>query len=89
MGYVSRQRIRIISSGTLFADGKSLVKLDIRLIKDVKPGRSWDELVLPRGHRKVVQAMVQHHAVSPKENTNNPKIRFRSDLVEGKGKDQT
>lgn len=65
-----------------------LVKLDIRLITDIKPGRSWDELVLPDGHRELVQAMVQHHAVSSKENTNKPTVRFRSDLVEGKGEHQ-
>lgn len=34
----------------------------------------------------MVQAMVQHHAVSPKDTTENPKFRFQSDLVEGKGK---
>lgn len=71
--------------GKLDADEPIAVKLDMRFIRDIKPGRSWDELVLPQGHRDVVQAMVQHHAVSPKDNTNKQKIRFQSDLVEGKG----
>ncbi|KAJ4387636.1 hypothetical protein N0V93_008233 [Gnomoniopsis smithogilvyi] len=62
------------------------VKLDIRIIKDIKPGRSWDELVLPDGHRDLVQAMVKHHAVGPQDNTNRPESRFYSDLVEGKGR---
>ncbi|KAJ4421175.1 hypothetical protein N0V82_003940 [Gnomoniopsis sp. IMI 355080] len=62
------------------------VKLDIRIIKDIRPGRSWDELVLPEGHRDLVQAMVKHHAVSPQDKTNKPQSRFYSDLVEGKGR---
>lgn len=67
----------------------ALVKLDIRIIKDIKPGRSWDELVLPEGHRDLVQAMVKHHAVSPQDKTNKPQSRFHSDLVEGKGECST
>ncbi|KAK0671527.1 aaa family atpase protein [Cercophora samala] len=55
--------------------------LDLTILLDVKRTYSWDNLVLPPGHRRMVQAMVETHATE-----NRHRHLIGMDSVPGKGK---
>jgi hypothetical protein len=64
----------------------SPAKFDVDLLKPVSYDSGWEDLVLPKGHREMVQALVDAH---PKGNSQLFEIgrkRVDSDLLSKKGK---
>ncbi|KAI0844815.1 hypothetical protein F5Y00DRAFT_273573 [Daldinia vernicosa] len=59
------------------------VLLDLRRLKPVEQNDEWDNLVLPEGHREMVQAMVETHT---QELGFNKDVKIGMDLVPGKGR---
>ena len=55
-------------------------------VEDVKYSRGFDDLVLPSGHRKTVEALVNSHARQSLKARNKRRTRVSVDLVAGKGK---
>ncbi|KAF9881526.1 hypothetical protein CkaCkLH20_00672 [Colletotrichum karsti] len=65
------------------------VQLDVDRLQYVQHGNDWDNLVLPKGHRKMVQAMVESYTKrSDGSQAVNDYIteKIDLDLVRGKGK---
>ncbi|KAK1831939.1 aaa family atpase protein [Podospora conica] len=65
------------------------VMLDLEQLKEPKQGDDWSKLVLPRGHKKMVQAMVETHARGSQEpgwDGSSHQGKVSMDLVQGKGK---
>ncbi|KAF3768739.1 hypothetical protein M406DRAFT_286719 [Cryphonectria parasitica EP155] len=65
------------------------VQLDIDRLQDVQRGDNWDNLVLPKGHREMVQAMVESYTrrLDDSQATyDQPSEKVDLDLVRGKGK---
>lgn len=67
---------------------KLIVPMDITLLKPVVRNFGWKSLVLPRGHRQMVQAMVDTHAAGTRLQIEGAQEQTRAevDLVRGKGK---
>ncbi|KAH6962419.1 hypothetical protein BKA56DRAFT_498091 [Ilyonectria sp. MPI-CAGE-AT-0026] len=64
------------------------VQLDLNQLKKLKQEDEWKKLVLPTGHREMVQAMVETHTRGSQDSQlahNNPKAKVEMDLVQGKG----
>ncbi|OCL12019.1 P-loop containing nucleoside triphosphate hydrolase protein, partial [Glonium stellatum] len=61
------------------------VQVDLSRLKHVKREDNWNALVLPKGHRKMVQAMVETHARGTSSPTGH-QAKIEMDLVRGKGK---
>lgn len=61
------------------------VQLDLGILKPVKREDGWKALVLPKGHREMVQAMVETHTKGSRSTTGSPE-KIEMDLVRGKGK---
>ncbi|KAI0381928.1 hypothetical protein F5Y04DRAFT_270592 [Hypomontagnella monticulosa] len=59
------------------------VLLHLKQLRPVQQNNEWDKLVLPPGHREMVQAMVETHA---QELGSNKDPDIGMDLVQGKGK---
>lgn len=62
--------------------------LSIDLLTEVGQEGEWDKLVLPKGHRSIVQAMVETHARKTRVQENrepSTPTRVEMDLVRGKG----
>lgn len=64
--------------------------LDLKQLKELKQGDDdWSKLVLPDGHKKMVQAMVEMHARGSREPgwgaSTNHQGRVSLDLVQGMG----
>lgn len=64
--------------------------LDLEQLKELKQGDDdWSKLLLPDGHKKMVQAMVETHASGSREPgwgaSTNHQGRVSLDLVQGKG----
>lgn len=51
-------------------------------LKPVEQNNEWEDLVLPRGHREMVQAMVETHTQDLQSSRDS---RPGMDLVKGKG----
>ncbi|KAI1505354.1 hypothetical protein F5X99DRAFT_369089 [Biscogniauxia marginata] len=62
------------------------VNLDIRFLEPVVHDAGWKDLVLPRGHKAIVQAMVENHAAGTRISNDSSSQRSEVDLVRGKGK---
>lgn len=62
------------------------VRLDLNMLDEVKREDNWNDLVLPPGHRKMVQAMVETHAKGTRSTSGHAIDRIEMDLVRGKGK---
>jgi hypothetical protein len=65
-----------------------LVQIDIQLLNLVRHGDTWHDLVLPEGHREMVQAMVETHAQGSRSATGRSD-KIEMDLVRGKGMPQS
>lgn len=61
-----------------------VVLLDLNQLGPVKQTNEWDQLVLPDGHRELVQAMVETHTQDIYA-TGNRDTKIGMDLVQGKG----
>ncbi|KAK0707756.1 hypothetical protein B0H67DRAFT_321770 [Lasiosphaeris hirsuta] len=61
------------------------VVLDLGLLSPVEQNSEWDNLVLPAGHREMVQAMVETHTKDLGSNRDGGN-KIGMDLVRGKGK---
>ncbi|KAL2214617.1 hypothetical protein CC79DRAFT_1264984 [Sarocladium strictum] len=64
------------------------VQLNLDLLSELQQGDDWDNLVLPPGHREMVQAMVVTHARGSQQSTLKGQRRQKKpgmDLVIGKG----
>ncbi|KAK3988845.1 hypothetical protein QBC44DRAFT_242802 [Cladorrhinum sp. PSN332] len=61
------------------------VLLDLNLLKPVEQNHEWKHLVLPKGHRTMVQAMVETHTAQSGGGNHVAKA-VGMDLVRGKGK---
>ncbi|KAF2398233.1 hypothetical protein EJ06DRAFT_480744 [Trichodelitschia bisporula] len=59
------------------------VQVDLRKLQYIKQADGWNDLVLPKGHRKMVQAMVETHT---SWSNMQRKEKVEMDLVQGKGK---
>lgn len=64
----------------------SLVPMDIDLVQPVPRTDGWKSLVLPTGHKQIVQAMVDTHSAGPRIRPNDAHQMPEVDLVRGKGK---
>ncbi|EPE35643.1 P-loop containing nucleoside triphosphate hydrolase [Glarea lozoyensis ATCC 20868] len=62
------------------------VMLDLSLLSPVELEDGWKDLVLPKGHREMVQAMVETHAKGSKFDLAQPQGKLAMDLVRGKGR---
>ncbi|KAJ6035875.1 hypothetical protein N7540_000154 [Penicillium herquei] len=62
------------------------VRLDLNVLEPVRQEDGWDRLVLPKGHRQMVQAMVEIHAKSSRSSMYSGESKIEMDLVRGKGK---
>ncbi|EHK96649.1 hypothetical protein M7I_7629 [Glarea lozoyensis 74030] len=60
------------------------VMLDLSLLSPVELEDGWKDLVLPKGHREMVQAMVETHAKGSKFDLAQPQGKLAMDLVRGK-----
>ena len=64
------------------------VRLDLEQLKELQQGNDWKRLVLPKGHREMVQAMVETHSKGSREPSwdgSNSQGKVAMDLVQGKG----
>ena len=63
---------------------------DISLVEDIKSSnQSFDRLVIPEDHKKIMQALVRHHTKGPRiaaTEMKEPDPDFSMDIVRGKGK---
>ena len=63
---------------------------DISFVEDIKyPYLSFDRLVIPEDHKKIMQALVRHHTRGPRiaaAEIRDPNQEFSMDIVRGKGK---
>ena len=63
---------------------------DISLVEDIKYSNlSFDRLVIPEDHKKIMQALVQHHTKGPRRRAaemKEPDQEFSMDIIRGKGK---
>ncbi len=59
--------------------------LDIMGLDEVKPEGAWTDLVLPKGHKEMVQAMVQTHTSLHRAKAGKGLDIFNVDLIRGKG----
>ncbi|KAK7407983.1 hypothetical protein QQX98_009854 [Neonectria punicea] len=57
------------------------VQLDLENIEPNEMAAGWDDLVLPVGHKQMVQAMVESHTAGSRQSGKN----FEADLVQEKG----
>lgn len=55
---------------------------NITQFRPVEQNNEWDKLVLPPGHREMVQAMVETHT---RDLGSNSDAKIGMDLVQGKG----
>lgn len=58
----------------------------MRLSNVHKEDSDWEDLVLPQGHKNMVQAVVQTHAAGTRSATGRSQDKIEVDLVRGKGK---
>ncbi|CVL03548.1 uncharacterized protein FMAN_15136 [Fusarium mangiferae] len=68
---------------------KTWVLLDLDLLREPEEVDDWDQLVLPKGHRKMVQAMVETYAKGSHNGSSATDSRYTDagmDIVRGKGK---
>lgn len=65
------------------------MQLDILFLDEVKPEGAWTDLVLPKGHKEMVQAMVQTHTSVARVDANKGPEIFNVDLIRGKGEIRT
>ena len=70
-------------NGGLLRQLSTTVPLNIQQLKPIQQTDGWDKLVLPRGHREIVQAMVENHTQGIKADK---EAEVEIDLVQGKGK---
>lgn len=64
--------------------------LELDKLRDVPRGLEWKNLVLPKGHKKMVQAMVETHTMGTHATSlaqGGPNDKVQVDLVQGKGKE--
>ncbi|KAF8861394.1 P-loop containing nucleoside triphosphate hydrolase protein [Acephala macrosclerotiorum] len=61
------------------------IQADLRLLQNVKKEYGWNDLVLPKGHREMVQAMVETHAQRSRSTTGQLQDKIAMDLVGGRG----
>ncbi|KAI9773325.1 MAG: hypothetical protein M1840_007540 [Geoglossum simile] len=62
-------------------------QLNIDLVQKIdRQKNGFDDLVLPPGHKRLVQALVQTHATGARSATGEPRSDHQVDLVRGKGK---
>ncbi|KAH7303069.1 hypothetical protein B0I35DRAFT_447306 [Stachybotrys elegans] len=65
------------------------VQLNLDQLSELQQGLDWDKLVLPPGHREMVQAMVETHTRGSQASRwadENPREKVEMDLVRGKGR---
>lgn len=62
------------------------VQLSLDQLDFIEQQDDWNKLALPKGHREIVQAMVETHSVGSKRNKcDAARDSFEMDLVRGKG----
>ncbi|KAI0593411.1 hypothetical protein F4775DRAFT_578016 [Biscogniauxia sp. FL1348] len=59
---------------------------DVELLEPVVHDAGWNDLVLPSGHKEIIRAMVENHAVGTSASKDGLGLRAEVDLVRGKGK---
>lgn len=60
--------------------------MDIDLVKNIPWTDGWKSLVLPAGHKQLVQAMIDTHSAGPRIGPSDTGHMPEVDLVRGKGK---
>lgn len=61
------------------------VQLNLDQLEYVQRQDDWKKLVLPKGHREIVQAMVETHSRGSGLSTSAQDSKIEMDLVQGKG----
>lgn len=61
------------------------VQVSLDQLEYVEEQDGWNKLVLPKGHRELVQAMVETHARGSTSSTSAEEKKVEMDLVRGKG----
>lgn len=62
-----------------------LVQLDIDQLHVVEKADEWKKLTLPKGHKQIVQAMVETHSSGSDISADDGIDKVEMDLVKGKG----
>lgn len=72
----------------LFPCSHDLVEVDLNNLETMKQEDNWDDLILPLGHKEMVQAMVEAHTQASSLAIEGTRSRgdYEVDLVPGKGK---
>ncbi|KAJ4387560.1 hypothetical protein N0V93_008155 [Gnomoniopsis smithogilvyi] len=65
---------------------RAWVQVSLDQLEYVKQQNDWNKLVLPKGHREIVQAMVETHSQGSSSSTGVQENKVEMDLVRGKGK---
>ena len=87
-GFVLRNRNwgeSILATAFVLGADKQPVQLDIRRLKAFQERDDWNKLVLPPGHKRMVQAMVETHSRGSKPTDEKALDKPEMDLVRGKG----
>jgi hypothetical protein len=58
-------------------------------VKPIEDQADWNDLILPSGHKNMVRAVVENHAVGSRSTAANSKHAAEVDIVRGKGKQAT
>lgn len=62
------------------------VQLSLDQLSFIEQQDDWNKLALPKGHREIVQAMVETHSMGSKgDGSDDSADRLEMDLVRGKG----
>lgn len=64
---------------------RAIVQLNLDQLEYVQQQDDWKKLVLPKGHRDIVQAMVETHSRGSGQTTMTQDDKVEMDLVRGKG----
>lgn len=62
-----------------------LVQLSLDQLDFVEKEDEWKKLTLPKGHKQIVQAMVETHSSGSETSVDNGIDKIEMDLVRGKG----
>ena len=63
------------------------VQLNLDYIQPPKELARWDDLVLPSGHKEIIQAMVEMHTSRSQLTTLGVSEKYDADVVRDKGND--
>ncbi|KAI5919488.1 hypothetical protein F4810DRAFT_703512 [Camillea tinctor] len=87
--HLERVELLILLPGNVSAyalRNRKWFEADVELLEPVVHDNGWNDLVLPSGHKELIQAMVENHAVGASASKDGLGLKTEADLVRGKGK---